>query len=172
MAAPEFGTTGGDIASWFAHYGEQRTKIILTGLKANDIRLVEGNSSAVRCVATGQADVCLTDTDDVYAAQRNGWAIAMNYLNQNNKGVLAIPNTAAIIRGAPHIEEARELMGFLLSAKVETMLARSDSHNTPTHASLTGRFGEYAIPNPLDIAYEKVADNLSKAIKLSREILR
>ncbi len=172
MASPEFGTTGGDIASWFAHYGEQRTRVILAGLKTNDIRLVQGNSSAVRWVATGRADVCLTDTDDVYAAQRNGWGVAMNYLNQNNKGVLAIPNTAAIIRGAPHIEEARELMGFLLSDKVETMLAESDSHNTPIHASLSGRFGKYAIPNPLDIAYEEVADNLPKAIKLSREILR
>ena len=97
MAAPEFGTTGGDVASWFAHYDSARATEILEGLKANDIRLVAGNSTAVRMVATGQADVCFTDTDDVYAAQRNGWPIAMNPLDQGGAGALVIPNTAALL---------------------------------------------------------------------------
>ena len=106
MATPEFGTTGGDVASWFAHYGLDRAQEILHALKANEVRLVAGNSTAVRMVATGQADVCFTDTDDVYAAQRNGWPVAMNYLDQAGEGPLAIPNTAAVIKGAAHPKEA------------------------------------------------------------------
>ena len=54
MARPEFGTTGGDVASWFAHYGVAGAEEILRGLKANEVRLVSGNSMAVRMVATGQ----------------------------------------------------------------------------------------------------------------------
>jgi iron(III) transport system substrate-binding protein len=172
MAAPEFGTTGGDVASWFAHYGAARARQILEGLKANDIRIVAGNSTAVRMVATGQADVCFTDTDDVYAAQRNGWPVAMNFLDQAGDGALTIPNSAAVIRGATHPEEAAELMDFLLSEQIERMLARSDSHNTPIHKALAEQFKLYAIAKPLDVDYGKIADQLPTAIRTAREILR
>jgi len=172
MATPEFGTTGGDVASWFAHYGVDRAGEILQTLKANRVRLVEGNSTAVKMVGTGQADLCFTDTDDVYAAQRNGWPVAMNYLDQAGDGPLAIPNTAAVIKGAAHVEEARELMDFLLSEKLEEMLAGSDSHNCPIHPSLVERFKLYAIPQPLHVDYDKVADQLPTAIQTAREILR
>lgn len=172
MASPEFGTTGGDVASWFAHYGPDKTREILQALKANQIRLVEGNSTAVRMVATGQADICFTDTDDVYAAVRNGWPVAMNYLDQGGDGPLAIPNTAAVIKGAGHLDEAKELMDFLLSEQLEEMLARSDSHNFPVHPALAEQFKTYNIPNHLDIDYEKVADLLPIAIETAREILR
>jgi len=172
MAAPEFGTTGGDVASWFVHYGFERARQILQALTANKIRLVDGNSTAVRMVATGRADVCFTDTDDVYAAQRNGWPVAMNYLNQAGDGPLVIPNTAAVIKGAPHPEEAKELMEFLLSEKLERLLVLSDSHNTPIHASLAEQFKLYAIRKPLGIDYEEVADQLPTAIQTAREVLR
>ena len=171
MATPEFGTTGGDVACWFAHYGSERAKEILQLLKANKIRLVDGNSTAVRMVATGQADVCLTDTDDVYAAQRNGWPVSMNHLDQSGDGSLVIPNTAAVIRGSPHLEEAGELMDFLLSDQLEQMLAVSDSHNCPIHRSLAGQFEQYIIPKPIDVDYDKIADHLPTAIRTAREIL-
>ena len=172
MAAPEFGTTGGDVASWFAHYDSARATEILEGLKANDIRLVAGNSTTVRMVATGQADVCFTDTDDVYAAQRNGWPVAMNYLDQGGDGTLAIPNIAALIKGAGNPEEAEELMEFLLSEQLEKMLLVSDSHNCPIRPALAEQFKMYVIPKPLGVDYEKVADRLPMAIRTAREVLR
>ena len=172
MAAPEFGTTGGDVASWFVHYGTERAEEILRGLKAGGVRLVDGNSTAVRAVARGQADVCLTDTDDVYAAQRNGWPVAMNFLDQGGEGVLVIPNTVALVRGGPHPAEGKALVAFLLSARAEEMLARSDSHNTPARAYLAERFGPYRIPRPLRVDYEAVADRLAEAVRKAREILR
>jgi len=172
MAAPEFGTTGGDVASWFAHYGRERATEILRGLKSVRVRIVGGNSTAVRMLATGQADVALTDTDDVYAAQRNDWPIKMNYLDQGGDGVLAIPNTVAIIKGAPHLEEARLLAAFLLGAQAETMLAQSDSHNTPVRPDVAKQFPAYAIPKRLDIDYARIAAELPAAIVTAREILR
>ena len=172
MAAPEFGTTGGDVGSWFAHYGPQRATEILQRLADNDIRLVSGNSTAVRMVATGQADICFTDTDDVYAGRRNDWPIAMNFLDQAGDGALAIPNTAGVIAGAPHPEQARRLMEFLLSRQLEEMLAQSHSHNTPIHPDVAAKFEQYAIDRPLDVDYEQVAQQLPKAIQTAREVLR
>jgi len=172
MASPEFGTTGGDVASWFAHYGPQRAKEILQRLEENGVRLVSGNSTAVRMVATGQADLCFTDTDDVYAGQRNGWPVAMNFLDQNGEGVLAIPNTAAMIKGGPHPEAAKELMQFLLGEEVERLLVESDSHNSPVHVSVARRHPQYAIPRALNLDYGRVADFLPMAIESAGEIFR
>lgn len=172
MATPEFGTTGGDVASWFAHYDSAGAKQALKGLKANNIRLVSGNSTAVRMVAMGQADVCFTDTDDVHAAQRNGWPVAMNYLDQGGDGTLTIPNTAALIKDGGNRDEAMELMEFLLSEQLERMLAGSDSHNCPIRPALAEQFKVYAVPKPLGVDYEKIADRLPTAIQTAREILR
>jgi len=171
MASPAFGTTGGDVASWFAHYGADRTREILHRLKDNEMRLVSGNSTAVRMVATGQADICFTDTDDIYAGQRNGWPIAMSFLDQGGDGALAIPNTAALIKGGPNPENAKLLMHFLLGEEVEEMLAESDSHNSPIHVEVAKKYPQYAIPKPLRVDYVCVADFLPEAIKTAREIL-
>jgi ABC-type Fe3+ transport system substrate-binding protein len=96
----------------------------------------------------------------------------MNFLDQGGDGVLTIPNTAAVIRGASHREEAAELMDFLLSEQLELMLVRSDSHNSPVHKTLAEQFSQYAIAKPLDVDYAKIADRLSVAIQTAREILR
>ncbi len=172
MADPEFGTTSGHVASWFVWYGPQRAREILEGLEANEIRLASGNSTAVRMVAAGEADVCLTDTDDVYSAQREGWPVAMVFLGHGDGGALAIPNTAALVEGGGHPETARELMAFLLSPKAERLLAESTSHNTPIHESVAKDFPAYAPPKCLPIDYEKVADAIPEAIRLATEILR
>jgi iron(III) transport system substrate-binding protein len=136
------------------------------------VRLVDGNSTAVRLVGTGQADLCLTDSDDVYAAQRNGWPVAMKMLSHGSAGVLAIPNTAAMVRGAPHPEEARALMAYLLSEATERTLARSDSHNTPVRESVAREFPAYACPQRLPVDYEKVAECVPAAIDAARKFLR
>ena len=171
MATPEFGTTGGDVTSWFVHYGPDQAGEILKGLKANGIRLADGNSTAVRMVATGQADVCFTDTDDIYAAKRNGWPLAMVPLDQAGRGNLVIPNTAAIVKNGPNAENARVLMAFLLSDTLERFLAESDSHNSPIHPSLYEDFSAYRLQTPLEINYEHIADQLTDAIQIAREML-
>ena len=172
MARPQFGTTRGDVASWFAHYGPGRAKEILAGLRANGVRLVQGNSTAVRMVAQGQADVCFTDTDDVYVAQRNGWPIAMNPLDQGGAGALVSPNTAALVAGGPNPANARKLLAWLLSEEVELALARSESHNMPVRAKLPGPLARYAIGSPLKVDYAEVARRMGEAMAAVAEVFR
>jgi iron(III) transport system substrate-binding protein len=172
MARPEFGTTGGDIASWFAHYGPDKAKEILRGLKANDVRFVDGNSMSVREVADGRADIGLTDTDDAYAQKQGGKPVDFNYLDQGGEGVLTIPNTVALIKGGPHGAEAEALYEFLLSKKAERMLAESESHNTPVRPEVAKDFPQFAIPHALKIDYEKVADQIAPALDACKEIFK
>ncbi len=171
MAKPEFGTTGGDVASWFVHYGDARARAILAGLKANGIRIVAGNSSAGRALDMNQADVCLTDTDDVYLGQRNGWPIAMTPLDQGGDGALTIPNTVMLLKGAANTAEAGELIDFILGGRVETLLAESDSHNTPVSPAVAEKFPQYRIARPLRIDYVKVSAKMDEAVRIAREAL-
>ena len=164
MARPQFGTTRGDVASWFVHNGPKRARELLRGLKANGVRFVQGNSTAVRMVARGEADVCFTDTDDVYVAQRNAWPIAMAPLDQDGKGALAIPNTAALVKGGPHREAAKKLLAYLLGESVEAALARSESHNVPVRPHLAAKFPKYALGRSLDVDYRKVAAEMPAAM--------
>jgi iron(III) transport system substrate-binding protein len=172
IAAPEFGTSGGGVAAWFAHYGPARAREILRGLKANEVALVDGNSTAVRAIATGQADVCLTDTDDVYAAQRNEWPVAMCALDHGGAGVLAIPNTVGLVAGAPHPESAAALVDYLLGEHAERLLAQTDSHNTPVRPEVAAEFPQYALPKRLPVGFGAIADVLAEAIDATREELR
>ena len=175
MADPAFGTTSDDVAGWFAHYGPARAEEILHGLKANDVRTCAGNSDAVSMVSNGRADVALTDTDDVFSAQREHMPVAFNLLRQGDNGPLVFPTTAAMIHGAPHSAEAAALMEFLLSDELEHALIASDSHNTPIRAkSVSAEFSKYMIPidDALPIDYSAIADQLDLAIRRSGEILR
>lgn len=170
MARPSRGTTGGDVASWFVEYGPERARAILEGLKANGVRMVEGNSVAVRMVGTGQADVCLTDTDDIYAGIRNGWPVAMEPLRRNGKGTLAIPNTAAKVRRGPNPANADRLIEFLLGGDCERMLLASDAHQWPVRAAAGPDEKAYAISESAAVDYTTVAAMLPTALKAVEEI--
>jgi iron(III) transport system substrate-binding protein len=116
--------------------------------------------------------VCLTDSDDVYAAQRNGWPVAMRPLGHGDGGAMTIPNSAAVVRGAPHPEAARRLMAFLLGETTERLLVESDSHNAPVHLALAARYPQYAVPARLPVDYETVADCVPQAVSAAMKILK
>jgi iron(III) transport system substrate-binding protein len=170
MADPRFGTTKGDVASWFVHYGPARAREILDGLKANGVSPDGGNSTAVVKVADGLADVAMTDSDDVYAAQKKGWPIGIVLLDQGGEGVLTFPHTVALVKGGPHPSEAAALVEYLLSEAVEEHLAASEAHNTPVRPALARKFPAYAIPHPLDVQYGRVAEQLPATVKAVGEV--
>ena len=137
IARPQFGTTRGHMAALVDAWGAERFEDWLGGLEKNGLRVYDGNASVVRAIAHGEIDVGLTDTDDVYAAQRNKWDVAFVPLDIEHKGEgwagvpFWIPNTAGLVAGGPNSEHAQQLLDFILSAEVEHMIARTDSRNTP-----------------------------------------
>ncbi len=171
MARPQFGTTRGHVAAMWIHYGPERARLLFEGLKENEVRLVNGNSTAVRMVAEGRADVCLTDTDDVWVARRNSWPVDFVYPKHGRAGTLLIPNTVALVRGARHPQSAAKLVDYLLSAEVEEMLARSDSHNLPIRPELARRFARYAVSDPMQVDYAQVAAALDDAVRTAVAVL-
>ena len=54
-------------------------------------------------------------------------------------GTLFIPNTLALIKGAPHPKEAEALADYLLSPEVETRLAEAPSAQIPLNPDVNAK---------------------------------
>jgi len=153
MARPQFGTTRGHMGILASRWGLPEFERWLTMLKANNIRLFDGNASVVRAIAMGEIDLGLTDTDDVWAGQRNNWKVDCVYesfdspmimTTQPSKGPTLLPNTIAIVEGSPNPTNAFKFAEFLISPRVEQLLAESTSRNIPANPELTDLFNATA----------------------------
>jgi iron(III) transport system substrate-binding protein len=170
FANPLFGTTRGQVAAQFALWGPQKATAFLEALRTHGAKMVDGNSAAVREVMQGRAELAMTDTDDVVVANRSGASLKMRYPDLGDGGTLLIPNSIAILRGARHPELARELVDYLVSARVEEMLARSDSKNVPVRAALRKKLG-MELPPESNLSYDAIADAMDEAVAAVREHL-
>ena len=174
MADPRFGTTGGHLGAMKAYWtklaGAAYYEAFLMGLADNRVRLLPGgNAAVVRAVADGEADLGLTDTDDVWAARAAGHDVQLIYARHMLKGVpgggtLLIPNSVARVTGGPNPSRAAVLIDYLLGEQVERLLAGSVSHNVPVHAAVAAEFPEYAVPDPLEVNLSRTAAAMPGAI--------
>lgn len=160
LANPGFGTTRGHVAALFAEWGPEAATGFLRDLRSGGVTLADGNSHAVSLVAAGAADWCMTDTDDVWVAQRRGQPIDLVYPRlAQDRPPMWIPCTVGLITGAPHPDPARRLVDYLVSVEVERALAESDSGNVPVRASLRESLPQRG-PAPESIDFNAVAQQL------------
>jgi len=68
IADPRFGSTSFHVAALYAEVGDERADDYFRKLKANEVKIVDGNSVVRDMVARGDVAVGLTDTDDVNVA--------------------------------------------------------------------------------------------------------
>ena len=124
-------------ACLFATWGEDRAKQFFRDLKAN-AQVLSGNRQVARAVGTGQLAFGLTDTDDAMIEKESGRPVEIVYPDQaeGELGVLLIPNTLAIVKGAPHREAAERLVDYLLSPEVEERLATGPSAQIPLNPAV------------------------------------
>lgn len=133
IAKPLFGTTATHAACLFANLGDEKAKAYFRGLKANGVQVLSGNKQVAQAVGSGQIAFGLTDTDDAIGEIEVGNPVAIVYPDRgpDDLGVLFIPNTLAILKGAPHRKEAEALANYLLSPEVESTLATGPSAQIP-----------------------------------------
>lgn len=173
VADPVFGTTRGHFAACLALWGEDAYVAWLRDLnRAIRGELMDGNATAAALVGRGERLICATDTDDVYARRERGEPIDLSYPDLGDGGTLLIPNSVAMVEGAPHPEAAKKLIDFLTSAECERLLAESESRNIPVRASLREKL-KMPLPPETKVRFQDVADAMNRAIELaSREIRR
>lgn len=191
IARPLFGSTVGHIAALVHLWGEGPTRSWLEAMKANDIRLYDSNAAVVRAIADGEIELALTDTDDVWVGQANGWPVGAVYevselppgvpLSQgevpplSSFGPLTVPNTVARVAGGPNPAEAAGLIEFLLSADGERLMMSSEARHVPLRpdlaSELAAAYPQTVIPSPARPDLVAVAAELEAARDLVKEVL-
>ena len=119
LAYPQFGTTATHFHVLRQRWGDAFWQTWCRALAGNRPFVVDGNSEVVKAVGRGQAQVGLTDSDDIADGQREGLPIAPLPMGDET---LLIPNTVAVIRGAPNSKCAQSLFEYLQSRKVREVL--------------------------------------------------
>lgn len=119
FANPQFGTTATHFHALSQYWRPAQWEAWCRGLASNRPFLVDGNSVVVKLVGRGEAWLGLTDSDDIAAAQAEGLPITALLINSET---LLIPNTVAIIRGAPHAEAAQKLSDYLQQRQIAARL--------------------------------------------------
>lgn len=159
IADPRFGSTSFHVAALYAVAGDRKMDDFFRRLKENGVRIVEGNSVVRDLVARGDVKVGLTDTDDVNVALEDGQPIGMVLPDKEGLGVPVMPNMVSLIANAPHADEGRRLIDYLLSADVERQLAQSAAVQIPLHTGVQGPKNIPAIDTfkPMMLDYAKAA---------------
>ena len=162
IADPRFGSTSFHVAALYAIAGDQKMDDFFRRLKENGVRVVDGNSVVRDLVARGDVKVGLTDTDDVNVALEDGQPIAMVLPDKNGLGVPVMPNMVSLIANAPHPDEGKRLIDYLLSADVERQLAQSEAVQIPLHGGVPGPKNIPAIDTfkPMTLDYRRAADRV------------
>jgi iron(III) transport system substrate-binding protein len=139
IAKPLFGTTATHAACLFQAWGDEKAKAFFRRLNEN-ARIESGNKQVALAVASGELAFGLTDTDDAIGELEKGMSVTIVYPDQqaDGLGTLFIPNTLSIVKNCPHPAEARKLVDYLLSPKIEEQLAASASAQIPLHPEAKG----------------------------------
>ncbi len=163
IANPLFGTT----ANQFAALGEAEALKLAAALAGNGVRVVGGNSHVRDAVAGGRFDLGLTDSDDVWIGKDRGDAIGLVYPDQDGAGTLAIPNSAALVRGAPHPENARRFIEDVVGAGSEAFLAKGPSRQMPVRPSVSGELSKIRTMN---VDWGKLSDSEALLERVKRAL--
>jgi iron(III) transport system substrate-binding protein len=180
MAKPIFGTTATHAACLFEVLGPARAEQFFRDLKANAVQIVPGNKQSAERVGRGEYPCGLTDTDDAMAEIKAGRPVEVVYLDTEahpefpRLGTLYIPNTLALIRGAPNPDGGRKLIDYLLSPEMEQALAESASAQIPLNPQVQAKLPE-AIRRPsqvraMEVDFERATDYWEQSQKLMREL--
>lgn len=159
IADPRFGSTSFHVAALYAVAGDEKMDDFFRRLKANSVRIVDGNSAVRDLVVRGEVKVGLTDTDDVNVAIEKGDPIGMVLPDREGLGVPVMPNMVSLIANAPHAAEGQRLIDYLVSADVERQLAQSEAVQIPLHSGVPGPKNIPAIDSfkPMTLDYAKAA---------------
>ncbi len=138
IANPLFGTTTVHMAVLFTLWGDEKAKDFLNRMNENQVKLSSSNGESADLVASGQFDFALVDNDDAVSRMRRGEPVEMVFPDQGEgeMGVLLLPNAVMLIKGAPHPENGRKLVDYLLSKETERKLAFADCAQIPLHSGV------------------------------------
>ena len=136
MAKPETGTTAAHAAALYT-LDEEKADEYFDKLIDNVVWLT-GNAHCMRDVASGRFAFGWTDTDDFNVALIQGRPVAMVYPDRkpDQVGVMYIPNSLVLIKGAKNPGNGKRLIDWLLRPEIEAELAKSATAQIPVRSGV------------------------------------
>lgn len=163
---PGFGTASGHFAAMYVLLGEPKYIDFMKALRANNMKLLGGNSAVADEIIAGNLAAGPTDNDDVSDGKEQKQPIDGVIPDQGSDepGTLLIPGSIALMHGAKHPDAAKKLIDFLASTAIEKELI--DAH-----------YIGYSVRGPIsvkamDVNYTECAHNMRHAIELALGILQ
>jgi len=164
---PYFGTASTHFVALYKQWGEKKFIKFLKGLKDNETVLLAGNSVVKDAVGNGKYSFGLVDTDDALVGIKEGLPIKMIYYDQGGEGMFSIHQTLSMIKGSKHPENAKNLMNYLLTPKVEQTLIDMHAVQFPMLADNE----MLSLPTLWTLPGMDIVDALKPSIRLMREHL-
>ena len=173
LAKPFFGTTASHAAVLFQHLGPDRAQEFFRAV-AENAQVLAGNKRVAIAVARGQLAWGVTDTDDAMIELEKGMPVTLVYPDQadHEMGTLFIPNCVAIIQGSPQRRSAEKLIDFLLSDRVEALLAAGPSAQIPLRTDSTAalRVESPQSVKAMDVDFSAAAKQWNAAAEFLTEV--
>ena len=175
IARPLFGTTATHFAVLRETRGREETLSFFSKIVEN-AAVLSGNKQVALAVSSGQLAWGLTDTDDAMIEKDLGRPVAIVFPDQEPgmPGTLRIPNTIAVIKGAPHPKAAGLLADYLVKPETEDRLAMGPSSQIPI--SRKSKFPPAVLPEEpvrwMRVDFEKAADDWESWSKTLQEMLQ
>jgi iron(III) transport system substrate-binding protein len=168
MAKPVTGTTLTHMAAIYAALGDKIGDEYLSRIselaRTGDVNITNGNSSVARLVGDGKLVFGWTDSDDCAVALERGAPVVAVYPDADGCGTLLMPNSIAIVNGAPHATAAQRFVDWVLRPETERLLAFSRSAQVPVRDSVSRppnviSPGQFKV---LEVDYRKIGAELEQ----------
>lgn len=129
LSNPLFGSGNTHAGGLCVLLGETGMANFFQGLKDRGALFLDGNAVVRDRIVAGACKAGIVDSDDALIAVARKDPVVMIIPDQGpeDPGTLLIPNTVSLLKNAPHPNEARELISFLVSRECEALLARGES---------------------------------------------
>lgn len=175
LALPLYGTTATHLTVMRQRLEAAQASQLFRNMKANALVLA-GNKQVAQAVSSGQLAFGLTDTDDALVEIDAGLPVEIIYPDQQPQqaGTLRIPNTIAVIAGAPHPYAAAALANYLVSEDTEGRLAMGPSGQFPLRPGhpQPSRAQEDALVRWMEVDFEQAAATWTEAQAELQQIFR
>ena len=190
IARPLTGTTLTHATGLYEVMGEAWARDFFDRVVASNqegtVNLPESNGQAMTLVKNGALAWAWTDTDDFNVARLEGAPVRRVYPDQvagegvlmkdgAPLGTLLIPNTVMVLKDAPHPENARRFVDWVLDREIEARLAASRSAQIPVREDVprpdhVGRIGDF---RAMSVEYAAVGKTIgARSTELGETFIR
>lgn len=166
------------VSAVIAHHGEEAAKTWVEGVKANLARKPQGNDRAqVKAIWAGECDISLGNT--YYMGKMLGeeeqiaWAesVRIVFPKFEDGGSHVNVSGIALLKGAPHKDEAIQLMEFFVSPEAQAIYAE-ENFEYPVLADakvsdLVASWGDVTADN---ITLDDIASHRATALRIMEEV--